>query len=87
MKKILACPELEEDAQEFRCKEWRMKQWVSEEQIDKDIVRTKHLKGNFNLHEDVKRIIEFYCHQKNVAYCQGMLEVLLPFIYMKQQTL
>jgi len=49
----------------------------------KDIKRTKFLKDNEKLHEDVKRVIEFYCYQLNVEYCQGMLEVVLPFLYMK----
>ena len=52
--------------------------------MNKDIIRTKHLKNNENLHDDCKRVIEFYCYSKNVAYCQGMIEVLLPFLYMKQ---
>jgi hypothetical protein len=42
-----------------------------------------YLKDHFYLHEEVKRIVEFYCHQMQVSYCQGMLEVLQPFIYMK----
>lgn len=52
--------------------------------MQKDINRTKHLKENTYLHTDVKRIIEFYCQSQNVGYCQGMLEVLLPFLFMKQ---
>jgi hypothetical protein len=69
VKKILASPEVEEDAKDFRMKEWRLKQWLYTEQIDKDIVRTKHLKDNSKLHDDVKRVLEYYCHTKNVAYC------------------
>jgi hypothetical protein len=52
--------------------------------MTKDIVRTKHLKESTHLHEDIKRVVEFYCFAQNVMYCQGMLEVLLPFLYMKQ---
>ena len=29
--------------------------------------------------------MEFYCAQNNVIYCQGMLEVVLPFLIMKQR--
>jgi hypothetical protein len=52
--------------------------------MQKDINRTKHLKDNQSLHDDVKRVVEYYCATQNVMYCQGMLEVLLPFLYMKQ---
>ncbi len=37
------------------------------------------------MHVDAMRIIEFYCNMHNVEYCQGMLEVLLPFLFMKSQ--
>lgn len=82
----MASPEVEEDAKEFRNKEWRFKNHQYTEMIDKDIVRTRFLKENIVLHKDVKRILEYYCHIKNVTYCQGMIEVLLPFLFMKQQS-
>lgn len=50
-----------------------------------DIKRTKFLKDNPSLHADAKRIVEYYCHVHNVSYCQGMLEVLMPFLLMKQR--
>ena len=31
----------------------------------------------------MKLVVEFYCYQENVSYCQGMLEVILPFLFMK----
>lgn len=31
-----------------------------------------------------KRIIEFYCQKQQVAYCQGMPELVLPFLFMVQ---
>ena len=48
-----------------------------------DISRTPILKDAPRLHTDAKRIVEFYCWSHNVHYCQGMLEVLLPFLFMK----
>ena len=48
-----------------------------------DISRTPILRDTERLHNDAKRIIEFYCYAHNVHYCQGMLEVLLPFLFMK----
>ena len=51
--------------------------------MNKDLVRTKYLKDNCKLHDDVRRVLEFYCGKKNVAYCQGMIELLLPFLLMK----
>ena len=69
VRKILASPEVEEDAKEFRSKEWRFKNHQYTEMIDKDIVRTRFLKDNILLHTDVKRILEYYCHIKNVTYC------------------
>ena len=48
-----------------------------------DIARTPILKDAPRLHVDAKRIVEFYCWSHNVHYCQGMLEVLLPFLFMK----
>lgn len=53
--------------------------------MNKDITRTNHLRDEPHLHGDVKRVVEFYCLKLNVAYCQGMLEVLLPFLYMKSK--
>jgi hypothetical protein len=50
MKKILASPEIEEDAKEYRAKEPKMKNRLYTEQIDKDIVRTKMLSSNEKLH-------------------------------------
>ena len=47
-----------------------------------DIMRTPVLKDNLKLHEDAMRVIEFYCYAHNVSYCQGMFEVLLPFLFM-----
>ena len=46
-------------------------------------MRTKFLKDNEKLHIDVHRVFEYYCLTKNVSYCQGMIEVLLPFLLMK----
>ena len=48
-----------------------------------DISRTPILRDTERLHHDAKRIIEFYCYAHHVHYCQGMLEVLLPFLFMK----
>ena len=48
-----------------------------------DIARTPILKNAEWLHMDAMRIVEFYCYSHNVHYCQGMLEVLLPFLFMK----
>ena len=48
-----------------------------------DISRTPILKDTQRLHVDAKRVVEFYCWHHNVHYCQGMLEVLLPFLFMK----
>ena len=53
--------------------------------MSNDIKRTKFLKDNPSLHADAKRIVEYYCHVHNVSYCQGMLEVLMPFLLMKQR--
>ena len=53
--------------------------------MEKDITRTPLLKDCVYLHEDAHRIIEFYCYTHNVAYCQGMLEVLHPFLLMKSR--
>ena len=79
------CKEVEADLQEFRQKEHRVRQkWQYTSEMQKDINRTKHLKDNQSLHDDVKRVVEYYCATQNVMYCQGMLEVLLPFLYMKQ---
>ena len=85
LQKILYSKEVEADINEFRNKEHRVRQkWMYSDLMQKDINRTKHLKDNPNLHEDVKRVVEYYCASQNVMYCQGMLEVLLPFLYMKQ---
>lgn len=84
MKKILACPEIEEDNKEFRLRAQRYKNYLYTEQIDKDVVRTKILKSNERLHADVHKVLEYYCYSKNVTYCQGMIEVLMPFLLMKQ---
>ena len=83
VKKILHCPEVEEAAKDFRFREPRYKTMLYTEQINKDIARTKYLKDNEKLHTDVHRVLEYYCHQKNVSFCQGMIEVLLPFLLMK----
>lgn len=50
VKKILACPEVEEDAKDFNAKEGRMKARLYTEQLDKDINRTKYLKNSQYLH-------------------------------------
>lgn len=84
MRKILAGLEVEEDAKEFRLKAQRFKGGLYTDQINKDIVRTKILKTNERLHEDVHKVLEYYCYVKNVTFCQGMIEVLLPFLLMKQ---
>jgi hypothetical protein len=83
-KKILACQEVDEEAKEFRLRAPRYKNYLYTEQINKDIVRTKILKSNERLHQDVHKVLEFYCYKKNVTYCQGMIEVLMPFLLMKQ---
>jgi len=85
VKKMLHSPEVEEDAREFRKGAHRVP-WQHEEMIMKDIVRTRLLKHQDNLHLDTKVVLEFYCQQKNASYAQGMIEVLLPFLLMKQQT-
>ncbi|CDW87634.1 tbc domain containing protein [Stylonychia lemnae] len=85
LKKILSCPDIEEMAKDFRQREHKNKSWQHTEQINKDLSRTKILNDNIKLHNDVHRVIEFYCQQKNVSYCQGILEVLLPFLLLKQQ--
>ena len=59
--------------------------WQYEHKMSNDIKRTKFLKDNPSLHADAKRIVEYYCHVHNVSYCQGMLEVLMPFLLMKQR--
>lgn len=61
VKKILACPEVEEMAKDFKLRENRLKNWLNTEQINKDISRTKILNNNLSLHNDVHRVIEFYC--------------------------
>ena len=83
MRKLLECPEVEEDAKEFRAKGLRYKGGLYTDQIDKDIVRTKILKQNAHLHADVHRVLEYYCYVKNVTFCQGMIEVMMPFLLMK----
>lgn len=57
--------------------------WKYEAKMASDITRTPILKERVKLHEDAKRVVEFYCFSHNVQYCQGMLEVLLPFLFMK----
>ena len=85
VRKILACPEVEQDAKDFIMKTGGgYKQGQYKDQIDKDIKRTRFLKDNDKLHEDVHKVLEFYCFSKNVTYCQGMIEVLVPFLLMKQ---
>lgn len=54
--------------------------------MNNDITRTPILKDAVRLHEDAMRVVEFYCDSHNVQYCQGMLEVLLPFLFMKSNT-
>lgn len=49
-----------------------------------DMPRTPVLKDYPNFHHDAMRVIEFYCFAHNVSYCQGMFEVLVPFLFMKQ---
>ena len=85
LQKILFCKEVEEDIQSFRAKEKRIqKKWKFADKMSNDIARTPILKDAPWLFEDAKRILEFYCFSHNVHYCQGMLEVLLPFLFMKQ---
>jgi len=75
---------VEEDIQMFRAKESKIsKIWKFEDKMKSDISRTPILKDAAWLHADAKRIVEFYCWHHNVQYCQGMLEVLLPFLFMK----
>jgi len=84
VQKILFCKEVEEDIQKFRQKEAKVRHyWKFESKMQSDISRTPILKDTERLHVDAKRIIEFYCNFHNVQYCQGMLEVLLPFLFMK----
>ena len=84
LQKILFCKEVEEDIQKFRAKESKIRRnWKFEAIMSRDINRTPILKTANQLHEDAKRIVEFYCYSHNVHYCQGMLEVLLPFLFMK----
>jgi hypothetical protein len=70
LRKILDCKEVEDDVKEFRLKESKVKHMFTD-RIDKDIVRTKYLKEkeNVKLHGDVRKVLEFYCHTKRVAYC------------------
>ena len=84
MQKILASMEVDEDAREFRVKAARYKGGLYTDQINKDVVRTKLLKTNEKLHQDVHKVLEYYCYVKNVTYCQGMIEVMMPFLLMKQ---
>lgn len=82
---ILACRELDADVREFRVREYTIRRrWMHEKAMIKDIKRTRYLGDLVQLHEDAKRVIEFYCAKLNVSYCQGMLEVVLPFLCMKQ---
>ena len=37
------------------------------------------------LHKSTSQILEFHCYQKNITYSQGMIEVLLPFLLMKDE--
>lgn len=84
MQNILQCKEIDVDIREFKIKESRVRrEWKYEPLIDRDLIRTDYLKENVKLHIDVKRVVEFYCYSLNVSYCQGMLEVVLPFLYMK----
>jgi hypothetical protein len=83
VKKILAGKDVEDYAKEFRSREPRSKNFNFTEQINKDLVRTKILKSVEHLHQDVHRVLEFYCKAKAVNYCQGMIEVLMPFLLMK----
>lgn len=62
LQKILYSKEIEADIIEFRNKESRVRQkWMYSDLMQKDINRTKHLKDNPHLHEDVKRVVEYYC--------------------------
>jgi hypothetical protein len=84
MQNILQCKEIDIDIREFKIKESRVRrEWKYESLIDRDLIRTDYLKENVKLHIDAKRVVEFYCYSLNVSYCQGMLEVVLPFLYMK----
>ena len=86
LQKILFCKEVETDIKQFRAKEEKVRQrWQYEHKMTSDIKRTKLLKDSPKLHSDAKRIVEYYCHAHNVSYCQGMLEVLMPFLFMKQK--
>ena len=86
LQKILFSKEVESDIKQFRTKEEKVRQhWQYEHKMAGDIKRTKFLKDNPGLHADAKRIVEYYCHVHNVSYCQGMLEVLMPFLLMKQR--
>ena len=77
---------MEDDIQKFRAKEQQIqKRWKYTAKMTSDISRTPVLKDNPYLHQDAMRVIEFYCYAHNVSYCQGMFEVLLPFLFMKQR--
>jgi hypothetical protein len=54
--------------------------------ILRDLERVPHLRSCKWLYEDMTRVVEFYCAQYKVTYCQGMLDVLLPFMFMKNKT-
>ena len=84
MRKILQCKELDEDVKMFKLKEGKLNHKFTDK-INKDF-RTKFLRENERLHDDIRRVIEFYCFTQNVNYCQGMIDLLLPFMMMKQQT-
>lgn len=82
--KILHSPQLEQDVRDFKIKESRVRRhWQYEAMINRDISRTRFLADETGMHTEIKRVIEFYCSQINVAYCQGMLEVVLPFLYLR----
>lgn len=67
VRKILQCPEVDDDVKEFRNKENKIKKQFTDI-INKDF-RTKFLKENLKFHEDIRKVLEFYCYTKNVAYC------------------
>jgi hypothetical protein len=41
------------------------------------------LKDKPEFHVQIKRVVEFYCSELAIQYQQGMLEVVLPFLYLK----
>lgn len=81
---MLAGPQIEKDRKRFLKEEpHTRRKWKNEKLIQRDLVRTQFLSDNQKMHSEIKRVVEFYCSELAITYCQGMLEVVLPFLYMK----